>query len=149
MLFSRVLILALLTLFALRFGGGFAIAQERKAGADCEKSKEAQIFEKTLEREKTELVQINGDGTDQKLKAELLAMGKRDQDIRKRMFSLPRDQQAALIPELQKTDKSLTNRLKQIVDTYGWPTIALVGIQASQAAVLILVHTMLVEEDLK
>jgi hypothetical protein len=46
-----------------------------------------------------------------------------------------------LIPELQKTDESLTDRLKQIVNSYGWPTIALVGIQASQAAVLILVHS--------
>jgi hypothetical protein len=43
--------------------------------------------------------------------------------------------------ELQKTDESLTSRLKQIVHSYGWPTIALVGIQASQAAVLILVHS--------
>jgi hypothetical protein len=87
MLFSRVLAVALSTLFALRFGGGLAVAQEQKAADKCETSKEAQVFEKTLESEKTELVRINGDGTDQKLKAELLAIGKRDQDIRKRMFS--------------------------------------------------------------
>ena len=57
------------------------------------------------------------------------------------MFSLPNDQQSALIPELQKTDESLTDRLKQIVNRYGWPTIALVGIKASRAAALILVHS--------
>lgn len=130
---STLLVIVLLTLPAR--------AQKPQSHSDCEHSAEAQEFEREIQAQRAELVRINGDGTNQKLKSELLNMGKVDQDIRRRMFSLPNDQQSALIPELQKTDESLTSRLKQIVSSYGWPTIALVGIQASQAAALILVHS--------
>jgi hypothetical protein len=108
---------------------------------DWEQSPEAQRFEQKEEAGRAALVRLNGNGTDLKLKAELLAMGKVDQDIRTRMFALPSAQQSALVPELQKTDATLTEKLKQIVARYGWPVIAYVGIEASQAAALILIHS--------
>lgn len=38
-------------------------------------------------------------------------------------------------------DTRLTRELKAIVAAHGWPTISLVGIEASQAAALILIHS--------
>jgi hypothetical protein len=42
---------------------------------------------------------------------------------------------------LSATDAQLTVELKQIVDQKGWPTIALVGIGASNAAMTVLTHS--------
>ena len=46
-----------------------------------------------------------------------------------------------MMQKLPATDAQLTLGLKQIVKEKGWPTIALVGINASNAAMLILTHT--------
>jgi hypothetical protein len=108
--------------------------------ADCEHTPAGQKFEQEETAKKANLTKINGNGTDQKLKAELLAMRKVDQDVRTRMFGSPNSERK-LIPELQKTDATLTERLKQMVASHGWPTIALVGMEASQAAALILIHS--------
>ena len=47
----------------------------------------------------------------------------------------------ASMKELSATDAELTVELKQIVDQKGWPTIALVGIEASNAAMTVLTHS--------
>jgi hypothetical protein len=39
------------------------------------------------------------------------------------------------------TDARLTSRLKEIVARHGWPDISLVGVEASSAAMLILIHS--------
>jgi hypothetical protein len=108
---------------------------------DWEESAEGQRFISRERAIKAELVRINGNGTDQKLRAELLAMGKTDQGIRMKMFAMPNAQQGTLELELEHTDATLTEKLKQIVASHGWPTIALVGYDASQAATLILIHS--------
>ena len=108
---------------------------------DWERSLEAQQFEQRAEGKAADLVRTNGTGTDLALKAKLLRMGKSDQDIRNRMSSLPSSQQSILIPKMQKADAKLTQPLKFIVEAKGWRTIALVGIKASQAAALILIHS--------
>lgn len=46
-----------------------------------------------------------------------------------------------MMQKLPVTDAQLTDELKQIVKEKGWPTIAMVGIDASNAAMLILTHT--------
>jgi hypothetical protein len=46
-----------------------------------------------------------------------------------------------MLAKLPATDAELTLELKQIVDQKGWPTIALVGMEASNGAMLILTHT--------
>lgn len=93
------------------------------------------------------LLKKYGDGTDKALSVELMRMRSKDQDIRKRLFedqnfqSLPVEQQEKLAKQMNETDAALTARLKQIVEEKGWPTIPLVGEDASKAAALILVHT--------
>lgn len=83
----------------------------------------------------------NGSGTDVALKQELLKMRDEDQDIRARFSSASEPERAQLASEMEATDKRLTARLKQIVATKGWPTIALVGADASRTASLILIHS--------
>jgi hypothetical protein len=46
-----------------------------------------------------------------------------------------------MIQKIPQTDARLTEELQQIIKESGWPTIALAGIDASNAAMLILTHT--------
>jgi hypothetical protein len=100
----------------------------------------AQDFDKVLEARVDELVKLNGKGTDQKLKQRLIRMGKQDQAVRKPEYvsdaAAPK-----LVREQERTDARLTVELKQIVAKKGWPTIALVGLPASENASLILTHS--------
>lgn len=100
-----------------------------------------QDWEQKIEAKKEVLIRKNGYGTDPGLKAELLAMAKTDQDVRKRWLALPPDRRADIAAEMQQVDKDFTERLKTVVDTKGWPTISLVGLEASRAAALILIHS--------
>ena len=100
-----------------------------------------QDWQEKYEAKIAELKQKNGDGTNKGLRSQLLKMRNQDQDVRKRALALPPDKQGALDPEMRKTDQNLTHKLEEIVSTYGWPTIALVGLEASQAAATILIHS--------
>jgi hypothetical protein len=89
-----------------------------------------------------ELIQANGPGTDTVLRDQLRKMGEEDQAARgfshgKQTATMTKE----MIQKLPATDARLTLELKQIVKEKGWPTIALVGIDASNAAMLILTHT--------
>lgn len=89
-----------------------------------------------------ELIRTNGPGTDAILRAHLLKMGEEDQAARgftqgKQTSTVTQE----MIQKLPATDAQLTLELKQIVKEKGWPTIALVGIDASNSATLILTHT--------
>lgn len=98
-----------------------------------------------LERRHDELVQRRGPGTDAALRDQLLAMRDQDQAARGIVHGQPKsnDPKAELetAPNLLEVDAGLTAQLKDIVAKRGWPTIALVGIEASNGAMLILVHT--------
>jgi hypothetical protein len=89
-----------------------------------------------------ELVDKNGPGTDKALQDELLKM--RDQDQAARGFATG-SQPSVITKEMQQkmpeVDAQLTQELKQIVAQKSWPTIALVGIDASNAAMVVLTHT--------
>jgi len=56
---------------------------------------------------------------------ELIAMKDADQSIRKR--ALADKQNEALHEEWNAVDAKNLARMKQIIDTYGWPTVAMVG----------------------
>ncbi|GAC1362270.1 MAG: hypothetical protein NVSMB3_10490 [Acidobacteriaceae bacterium] len=89
-----------------------------------------------------QLIDQNGPGTDPALRDLLLQMRQTDQAARGFMVSAapagnPRDQ----VQQLNATDAELTAQLKSLVAAHGWPTIALVGIDASNAAMLLLTHT--------
>ena len=82
----------------------------------------------------------NGKGTDQELKQRLIAMAKEDQAVRKREY-VSNAAPESLVKEQQQTDDRLTAELKRIIAGKGWPTISLVGLEASEDAALILTHT--------
>jgi hypothetical protein len=71
-------------------------------------------------------------GTNPRLARQLLAMQKQDQAPR------TSKERAASMADV---DSRLTAQLQAIVKQHGWPTIQLVGFEASSAAALILIHT--------
>lgn len=100
----------------------------------------AQDSESALEARVNELVKQNGNGTDQKLKQRLIRMGKQDQAVRKPEY-VSDIASKKLIRVQERTDARLTAELKRIVAKKGWPTIALVGVSASEDANRILAHS--------
>jgi hypothetical protein len=85
--------------------------------------------------------QQTANGSDEALRRHLLAMQKADRTIRDRILVLSPEKQASMAPALESTDEKLTGELKQIVAQKGWPTISLVGRDASEAASSILLHS--------
>ena len=100
----------------------------------------APAWKTAIEARRQQLITQNGSGTDAALRTQLLKM--RDTDQAARGFvSAPAASTKQRLQSLPATDAQLTAELKQIVAQKGWPTIALVGIDASNAAMLILTHT--------
>ncbi len=99
-----------------------------------------------LDRRHADLIAKNGPGTDPTLRDHLLALAAKDQNARGLSHAQTRSPngtpdhigRATNLPEI---DQALTTDLKAIVDAHGWPTIALVGLPASDAAMLLLTHT--------
>ena len=90
------------------------------------------------------LVKLRGPGTDAALRDKLLAMGAEDQAAPERGLTQPKAGDEArfhLSANARETDNKLTAELKEVVEKDGWPTIARVGINASNAAMLIVAHT--------
>jgi len=83
-----------------------------------------------------ELIDKNGPGTDAALRDRLLRM--RDADQTARGVGAAKVQIAGNLADI---DAQLTAGLKEIVAKSGWPTIKLVGIDASNGAMLVLTHT--------
>ena len=99
-----------------------------------------QSFERQMEAETGKLVAKHGTGTDRKLSRRLIAMAKLDQSVRAPEYvsgAVP----AKLVKKQENVDRQLTAEMKGIVARNGWPTIRLVGIEASGDAALILVHS--------
>ena len=72
---------------------------------------------------------------------QLLTMLHEDQAARGLGSSSPSATGPAIASNLAAIDAVLTKQLKDIVAHYGWPTIAMVGPDASKAATLLLGHT--------
>lgn len=110
------------------------------ASADEQGAKPA--WEQAIERRRKELIEQNGPGTDAALRTELLAMRDRDQEARGFRNGAPTDREkVTMASNLREIDAALTERLKAIVQSNGWPTIGLVGIEASDGAALLLNHS--------
>lgn len=75
---------------------------------------------------------------------EINAMAMADQEVRNRIFNKSKNGQASFskseIEEMSSMDHANTQRMKSIVKTYGWPTIAMVGKEASSNAWLLVQH---------
>jgi hypothetical protein len=94
-----------------------------------------------MERRHDELVQNNGPGTDAALRDQLLSMLAQDRAARG-LAGLGADgKKLEMASNLGEIDAALTEQLKAMVAAHGWPTISLVGIDASNAAMLILTHS--------
>jgi hypothetical protein len=86
----------------------------------------------------------NGSGTDLNLQKRLLEMMEEDQAIRHKVYDVPADKakEDEQFKDMEAVDRKLTAELKEIIRKNGWPTIRLVGADASQAASLILIHSL-------
>jgi hypothetical protein len=92
-----------------------------------------------------------GDAEHQALRRELIKMGNEDQKYRNELVALmkrlpePDNRQVvkkfvAVGKKQTAIDKKLMKRLEEIIQKYGWPTISMVGAEASGAAFLIVQH---------
>lgn len=99
----------------------------------------APAWKAAIDARRQQLIQKNGYGTDAALRTQLMQMRATDQAARG--FGSYASTKHAMVQKLPATDAELTAELKQIVQQKGWPTIALVGIDASNAAMLILNHS--------
>ena len=89
-----------------------------------------------LATRRAELIKRNGPGTDAALRENLVKMYASDQDARGALTGHP-----AYTAKTAEVDKQLTTELKQIIARHGWPTIGMVGMDASNDAMTILTHT--------
>jgi hypothetical protein len=98
-------------------------------------------WERYADARSMELRIKNGPGTNHELKAQLLAMF--DGDRRTTEFAGAIHASTSVVddPRGNTVDLEHAAHLKAIVAQYGWPTIALVGEEASQAACAILAHS--------
>jgi hypothetical protein len=138
-------------LFGLFFCGAFAsVAQTSASSAQgaagkaeaARQSPVTEAWQVEIQKRRDALIATNGPGTDADLRTQLLAMTARDQEARGMQGGAPKDKaKLAIASNLDEIDAALTTELKAVVAAHGWPTIALVGIEASNGAMLILTHT--------
>jgi len=124
--------LAILPLFLAVFFAPFA--------GQCQTPKPA--WQTAIEQRRSQLVATYGSGSDAELRDQLLQMRDEDQAAQS-LHSHPaasEDQAASSGETLFASSARHTDELKKIYEANGWPTIALVGIDASNAAMLILTH---------
>ncbi len=99
-------------------------------------------WQAAVDARRKQLITLNGPGTDAPLRDRLLQMRQTDQIARGFMAGASAHGSAKeQVQQLNGTDADLTSQLKSIITDHGWPTISLVGIEASNAAMLILTHT--------
>jgi len=74
------------------------------------------------------------------LRAELLEMRAEDQALRAEISRTPDSGRRELFVQILESNDRNVERLKEIIDRYGWPTISMVGKDGSEAAWLIAQH---------
>jgi hypothetical protein len=94
-----------------------------------------------IDQHKEYLLAKNGEGTDAELKQQLLEMRDADQHARGISFQGQAPVKGETMEQLRASDAKRSEALKQIVQQKGWPTLALVGWDASDGAMMLLTHT--------
>lgn len=94
------------------------------------------VWRNDLAARRAELIKRNGPGTDAALREKLVAMYASDQAARGAGTGHP-----AYTAKTASVDLKSTKELKEIVVRHGWPTIAIVGFDASNDAMAMLTHT--------
>lgn len=74
------------------------------------------------------------------LRAELLEIRAEDQALRAEIARTPESGRRELFVQILESNDRNVERLKEIIDHYGWPTISMVGKDGSEAAWLIAQH---------
>ena len=74
------------------------------------------------------------------LRAELIEMRQTDQDLRAEISKTPASERRELFLRILANNDKNVVRLELVVDTYGWPTISMVGKDGAEAAWLIAQH---------
>ena len=77
----------------------------------------------------------------QQLLDELLAMAKRDSETRARLIADGK-LYGDYAEEMQRVHRENAKQIDELVDTYGWPGIALVGLEGCRAAWLVAQHAI-------
>lgn len=96
-------------------------------------------WKRDSDRRAEELTRRWGTGTDAALRDQILSLQQQDQEAR---GLVPRqDGKAAPSKDLREVDRELSAKLRAVIEVHGWPTVALVGLPASNAAMLLLNHT--------
>ena len=136
---SKLLPAPLLLVFALPIA---ATSQSRTAASSGAKPEAAPAWQAAIAARRQQLIASNGSGTDTALRDRLLQMRQDDQAARGLAAGANASEtQQGRVAHLNATDAQLTAELKRIVADKGWPIIALVGIDASDAAMLLLSHS--------
>jgi hypothetical protein len=119
-----------------------AAGQNAAPAAQTRDAASKPAWQAEIDRRRLVLITRNGSGTDKELAAKLLAMQETDQDARGIAHGQPKTPgKTTTATNLTDVDAQLTAQLKEIVAKDGWPTISRVGIEASNAAMLVLTHT--------
>jgi hypothetical protein len=112
-------------------GGTIAVAQQAPpaAGGDA-------VWMNDMAARHAELIKRNGPGTDAALRDKLMKMEASDQEARGAATGHP-----TYTAKTAAVDVRLTAEMKEMVARHGWPTIAMVGYEASNDAMVMLTHT--------
>jgi hypothetical protein len=94
-----------------------------------------------VERRRAALIAKAGPPTDTATRDQLLKMRDEDQQARGIDAASRSKGHVEVATNLNAIDDALTQQLKVIVQSRSWPTVGMVGIEASNAAMLILTHT--------
>ncbi len=74
------------------------------------------------------------------LRSELLAMRQEDQALRAKISQTPESERRALFVTILENNDENIERLEEIINRYGWPTISMVGKDGAEAAWLVAQH---------
>lgn len=113
-------------------GGTVAGAAQAAAGTGGDTA----AWMNDLASRRAELIKRNGPGTDAALREKLMTMYASDQEARGAGTGHP-----MYTAKTAEVDVQLTRELKEMVARHGWPTIAMVGYEASNDAITMLTHT--------
>lgn len=80
-----------------------------------------------------------GPGTDEELRTHLIALAQADRQARGLVPGS--GGKATPVAALHEGDVERSAQLRSLIEVHGWPTVALVGVEASNAAMLVLTHT--------
>jgi hypothetical protein len=105
-------------------------------GARAQQTQGDAVWMNDMAARHAELVKRNGPGTDAALREKLVAMYASDQEARGVGTGHP-----TYTAKTAEVDARLTAEMKEIVARHGWPTIAMVGYEASNDAMVMLTHT--------